>query len=168
MSHHDYKHIVIALLRSIETGDPKPIAYINPGKYIQHNLDAGDGLQGFGELMSHLPPNSAKAKPVRAFQDGDFVFTHTEYDFFGPKIGFDIFRFEDGQIVEHWDNLQPTAPANPSGHTMTDGPTDSKDHDRTEANKGLVRSFMQEVFVNSRTDKRAATTTATITFNTTR
>ena len=147
--------MVVELLRSIETGDPKPVGYINPNKYIQHNLGAGDGLRGFGALMSHLPPDSARAKPVRAFQDGDFVFTHTEYDFFGPKIGFDIFRFEDGKIVEHWDNLQELAPANSSGHTMTDGPTESKDHDQTEPNKALVRSFMEEVIVNGRTDKRA-------------
>jgi len=35
--------------------------------------------------------------------------THTEYDFFGPKIGFDVFRFEDGWIVEHWD-IRETIP----------------------------------------------------------
>jgi predicted SnoaL-like aldol condensation-catalyzing enzyme len=28
----------------------------------------------------------------------------SEYDFFGPKVGFDVFRFENGEIVEHWDN----------------------------------------------------------------
>jgi len=48
-------------------------------------------------------------------QDGDYVFTHTDYNFFGPKIGFDIFRFENGQIVERWDNLQEIAGPNPSG-----------------------------------------------------
>ena len=47
--------------------------------------------------------------PIRVFQDRDFVFARTEYDFFGPKIGFDIFRFEEGLIVEPWDNLQETA-----------------------------------------------------------
>jgi hypothetical protein len=31
------------------------------------------------------------------FEDGDFVFAHTDYDFFGPKIGFDVFRFENGR-----------------------------------------------------------------------
>ena len=56
-----------------------------------------------------VPKGSAKVNTVRVFQDGDFVFTHTDYNVFGPKIGFDIFRFEDGKIVEHWDNLQETA-----------------------------------------------------------
>ncbi|MDQ1388485.1 MAG: hypothetical protein QOF56_1939 [Acidobacteriaceae bacterium] len=39
-------------------------------------------------------------------EDGDFVFTHTEYTFaIGHRVGFDIFRFENGKMVEHWDNL---------------------------------------------------------------
>lgn len=150
------KEKVIALLKSIETGEQEPIGYINPGKYIQHNLGAADGLAGFGALLQQLPPNSAKANTVRAFQDGDFVFTHTDYNFFGPKIGFDIFRFEDGKIVEHWDNLQETpSQSNPSGHTMIDGATEIKDLDKTEANKTLVRNFVDDILVNGRMEKLA-------------
>ena len=107
---------------------------------------------------------------VRVFQDGDFVFAHTEYDFFGPKIGFDVFRFEDGKIVEHWDNLQetPTRP-NPSGHTMTDGPTEANDLDKTEANKTLVAAFVDDILVERPAGQaRRATSTATTTSSTTR
>lgn len=151
------KQKVIALLKSIETGAQEPVAYINPDKYIQHNLGVGDGLAGFSALLQQLPPNSAKVNIVRAFQDGDYVFTHTEYDFFGPKIGFDIFRFENGKIVEHWDNLQETpAKPNPGGHTMTDGPTEIKDIDKTEANKNLVRDFVDNILVNGKMEKLAA------------
>lgn len=150
------KEKVVALLKSIETGDTVPVGYINPNKYIQHNLGAADGLAGFGELLSQLPAGSAKANTVRAFNDGDYVFTHTDYNFFGPKIGFDIFRFEDGKIVEHWDNLQETAQPNPSGHTMTDGTTEVKDLDKTEANKTLVRNFVDDILVNGRMDKLAS------------
>jgi predicted SnoaL-like aldol condensation-catalyzing enzyme len=144
------KQKVVALLKSIETGDPMPVSYINPGKYIQHNLAAADGLAGLGALLKQLPPDSAKVNTVRAFSDGDFVFTHSDYNFFGPKIGFDIFRFEDGKIVEHWDNLQETAPANPSGHTMIDGSTEITDLDKTESNKKLVKSFVEDVLVYGR------------------
>jgi predicted SnoaL-like aldol condensation-catalyzing enzyme len=107
-------------------------------------------------VLKQLPPNSAKVNTVRVFQDGDLVFAHTEYNFFGPKIGFDVFRFEDGKIVEHWDNLQekPAKP-NPSGHTMTDGPTEVKDLDKTEANKKLVRGFVDDVLVNGKLDRLA-------------
>ena len=149
------KEKVVALLKSIETGDSVPVGYINPNKYIQHNVGVADGLAGFGALLAQLPANSAKVNTVRAFQDGDFVFTHTDYNFFGPKIGFDIFRFEDGKIVEHWDNLQETAKPNPSGHTMIDGATEVKDLDKTEANKTLVRNFVDDILVNGKMDKLA-------------
>ena len=89
------------LLTSIQTGDPKPARYINPDKYTQHNLSVKDGIAGFGEVLGMIPKGSAKAKVIRVFQDGPFVFTHTEYNFFGPKSGFDIFKFEEGKIVEH-------------------------------------------------------------------
>ncbi|MFD0997864.1 nuclear transport factor 2 family protein [Ohtaekwangia kribbensis] len=149
------KEKVVALLKSIETGAPEPVGYINPNKYIQHNLGAADGLAGFGALLKALPPNSAKVNTVRAFEDGEFVFTHTDYNFFGPKIGFDIFRFENGLIVEHWDNLQETAKPNPSGHTMIDGPAVSTDLNKTEENKKLVKQFVEDILVNGKMEKLA-------------
>jgi predicted SnoaL-like aldol condensation-catalyzing enzyme len=136
----DPKAQVVALLKSIETGEAAPVAVVNPAKYIQHNLAVGDGLAGFGAVLQALPKGSAKVNTVRVFQDGEFVFAHTEYNFFGPKIGFDIFRFEGGKIVEHWDNLQETpAKPNPSGRTMIDGPA--------------VAAFVDDILVNGRLDR---------------
>lgn len=146
---------VVALLKSIETGDSGPVAVINPDKYIQHNLGAADVLAGFGALLQALPPGSARVNTVRVFEDGDYVFAHTDYNFFGPKIGFDIFRFENGRIVEHWDNLQETTGPNPSGRTMTDGPTGAHDRTTTEANKALVRAFVDDVLVHGRVNRLA-------------
>lgn len=148
---------VIALLKSIETGDPAPASVIDPSKYIQHNLAVADGLEGFAALLAQLPPGSAKVNTIRVFQDGAYVFAHSEYEFFGPKIGFDVFRFENGSIVEHWDNLQhkPASP-NPSGRTMTDGPSRADDLHATQANKTLVRRFVEDVLVNGRLDRLAS------------
>lgn len=150
------KQQVVELLKSIEIGDTKPVSYINPNTYIQHNLAVGDGLAGFGAVLQQLPKGSAKVNTVRVFQDGDYVFAHTDYNFFGPKIGFDIFRFEEGKIVEHWDNLQqtPTTP-NPGGNTMLNGPTTPADLEKTQANKELVRKFVDDILVNGRMDKLA-------------
>jgi predicted SnoaL-like aldol condensation-catalyzing enzyme len=136
---------VVALLKSLETGAPEPIGYINPDKYIQHNLMAADGLSGLVELLKQLPPNSAKVNTVRVFQDKDLVFAHSEYNFFGPKIGFDIFRFENGKIVEHWDNLQETATETKSGRSMIDGPTEITDIDKTSQNKKMLKNFARDV-----------------------
>ena len=141
----NYKQQVVDLLKALETRDPKPFSYINPNKYIQHNLAVGDGPAGVATLGKKLPPET-KVNTVRVFQDGDFVFAHTDYDFFGPKIGFDIFRFEEGLIVEHWDNLQETpSQPSPSGHSMIDGPTTATDLDQTETNKALMQRYMDDL-----------------------
>jgi predicted SnoaL-like aldol condensation-catalyzing enzyme len=152
----DPKAQVVALLKAIETGEAAPVAVVHPAKYIQHNLAVGDGLAGFGAVLQALPKGSAKVNTVRVFQDGEFVFAHTEYNFFGPKIGFDVFRFEDGKIVEHWDNLQETpAKPNPSGRSMTDGPTVATDLQKTAANKQLVAAFVDDILVNGRLERLA-------------
>jgi predicted SnoaL-like aldol condensation-catalyzing enzyme len=153
MSNQDNKRKAVELLKSFETGDMRAFGIIDPDKYIQHNLGAADGLQGFAGLMKQLPSNSARVKTVRVFQDGDIVFTHSDLNIFGPQVGFDIFRFEHDRIVEHWDNLQETAPANPSGHTMLDGPSESTDLERTEQNKRLIRNFVEDILVNGRMDR---------------
>jgi len=150
------KEKVIALLNSFNTGDKTPITYINPKKYIQHNLGVADGLEGFGEVMKMAPPEGFKANVVRAFQEGDYVFTHTEYEFFGPKVGFDVFRFADGKIVEHWDNLAEITPPNPSGRTQLDGETDISDKAKTSSNKEIVNSFIQEVLMEGKSDNITA------------
>lgn len=66
----------------------------------------------------------------------------------GPMVGFEVHRWEDDRIVEHWDNLQstPTAP-NASGRTMIDGGVDVTDLERTDTNKALVRSFTKTVLI---------------------
>lgn len=141
-----YKQQATELLKSIETGESKPLTYINPTKYIQHNLAVADGLAGVKALLQSLPREATKVNTVRVLQDGNFVILHTEYNFFGPKVGFDIFRFEDERIVEHWDNLQETAlKPSPSGHTMIDGPTVISDLDKTETNKALMQTYMDDL-----------------------
>lgn len=143
----DLKNKTAALLKSIETGDPAAGAAINPESYTQHNLGVADGVAGFGEALAALPEGSARVNTVRVLRDGNFVIAHTDYDFFGPKIGFDIFRFEDELIVEHWDNLQETAGPNPSGRSMVDGPTEITDLDKTDSNKAAVRNFVETVLM---------------------
>jgi len=147
------KDKVVALLNSFNTGATEPISYINPQKYIQHNLAVGDGLEGFGAVMQNAPEGGFSANVVRAFEDGNFVFTHTEYDFFGPKVAFDIFRFEDGLIVEHWDNLQEIVTETASGRSQFDGPTQITDLDKTATNKTLVEGFIADILQGAHPEK---------------
>jgi predicted SnoaL-like aldol condensation-catalyzing enzyme len=150
----DHKERVVELLKSLETGDSRALSFINPAKYIQHNLRLGDGVKALADRIRAIPNASVKVNTLRAFQDGDYVFTHSEYELGGPNVGFDIFRLEDGLIVEHWDNLQETA-SKPS-HTMVDGPRIASDLDKTDANKALLKSYMDEIFVQNRRDRFAS------------
>ena len=149
------KQKAVAVLESLENGNKEAISYINPTKYIQHNLAVGDGLEGFGQVLAHAPEGGFKAKVVRSFEDGEYAFTHTQYDFFGPKVGFDVFRYENGLIVEHWDNLLEIAPANPSGHTQLDGAIAITDLDKTAENKKIVSDFLDVVLIQGQMDKLA-------------
>ena len=136
-----------ALLKAIETGDPDAIAVVNQAKYIQHNPQTHEGSEGLEALFARLAKTNPRVNVVRAFEDGDFVFGHTEYDFSTRRIGFEVFRFEDGQAVEHWDNIQPRLGPNASGHSMVDGPVEAEDMDRTEENRARVRNFVEQVLI---------------------
>ena len=139
---------IYKLLKGIETGDPEAVKVVNESKYIQHNPLTKEGNIGLAELFKRLAKTSPKVEFIRIFEDGDYVFAHMDYDFNVVEVGFEVFRFEDGFAVEHWDNLQlkPSQP-NPSGHTMLDGVTDIADLEKTEENRALVRAFLDEVLI---------------------
>jgi predicted SnoaL-like aldol condensation-catalyzing enzyme len=144
------KDRIRTLLKEIETGDPEAVAVVNEARYIQHNPQTHEGSEGLAALFKRLAKRNPRVNVVRAFEDGDFVFAHTEYDFSSRRIGFEVFRFEEEFAVEHWDNIQPRQGPNPSGHTMVDGPTAAGELERTEENRALVRRFVEDVLVARR------------------
>ncbi|MEH6471028.1 MAG: nuclear transport factor 2 family protein [Halopseudomonas sp.] len=147
------KEQIHTLLKGIETGDEAAVVVVNPEKYIQHNPQTHEGGEGLAALFKRLAKSSPRVNIVRIFSDGDYVFAHTEYDFATSRIGFEIFRFEGDQTVEHWDNIQPRKGPNPSGNSMVDGPTEATDLDSTQHNRETVRSFVDEVLINGQLDK---------------
>ena len=151
------KDKIRALLKSIETGDPDAVAVVNEARYVQHNPQTHEGSEGLATLFARLAKTNPRVNVVRAFEDGDFVFAHTEYDFSTRRIGFEV--FEDGQAVEHWDNIQSREGPNPSGRSMVDGPTEATDHDDTDANRARAAAFVSEVLVGGATDRLDAFTT---------
>lgn len=142
------KEQIRKLLKGIETGDPASVSVVNEEKYIQHNPQTHEGSEGLAELFKRLSKTSPRVNVVRVFEDNDFVFAHTEYDFATRNIGFEVFRFENGQAVEHWDNIQQRKGPNSDGHTMVDGTTKVEDHERTEVNRKLIHSFVEEVLIH--------------------
>ncbi len=89
----------------------KAAQYFGP-RYIQHNPNAADGPEGFKRFVEFLrekfPQSHSEIKQV--FADGDYVILHVhavrEPGTRGNAI-VDIFRLENGKIVEHWDVVQP-------------------------------------------------------------
>jgi predicted SnoaL-like aldol condensation-catalyzing enzyme len=147
------KNKIRALLNGIETGDPASVDVVNPDKYIQHNPQTLEGGEGLAALFKRLSKTSPRVNIVRIFSDGDFIFGHTEYDFSTSRIGFEVFRFEEEQTVEHWDNIQSRKGPNPSEHTMVDGPTDVRDLDRTEDNRALVKKFLDTALIGRQVEQ---------------
>jgi predicted SnoaL-like aldol condensation-catalyzing enzyme len=81
-------------------------------RYVQHNPVAADGPEGLraflGFLKEKFPQSRSEIK--RVFADGDYVILHVhavrEPGTRGSAI-VDIFKLENGKIVEHWDVIQP-------------------------------------------------------------
>jgi predicted SnoaL-like aldol condensation-catalyzing enzyme len=63
-------------------------------------------------------------------------------------VFFDIYRFEDGLVVEHWAFSTMDAPPNQSGHTQTDGPTEATLSADTEKNKSIVREYYETIHIS--------------------
>jgi predicted SnoaL-like aldol condensation-catalyzing enzyme len=89
-------------------------------RYTQHNPTAKDGpegLQGFINFLKDKFPNN-KSEIKRIFADGDYVIVHVhavrEPGTRGSAI-IDIFKLENGKVVEHWDVVQPI-PENPQNN----------------------------------------------------
>lgn len=80
--------------------------------YKQHNPMAKDDVAGLAGFVAYLKAKSPdfRVELLREFADGDYVITHV-WGHNGPSdrgfIAMDIFRLEDGKVVEHWDSVQP-------------------------------------------------------------
>lgn len=91
--------------------------------YIQHNPDTPNGRKAlvgyFTSFMQEHP--KAHSKIVRVSASGDLVWLHV-HDVSSPEdrgsAVLDIFRVHRGQIVEHWDVIQPVPEKQAHGNTM--------------------------------------------------
>ena len=92
-------------------------------RYTQHNPRAADGPEGLKAFLAFLrekfPDYHSDIK--RAFADGDYVILHVRNV---PTPGargnaiVDIFKLEDGKIVEHWDVRQEIPEQSANSNTM--------------------------------------------------
>jgi predicted SnoaL-like aldol condensation-catalyzing enzyme len=126
--------------------------------FAQHDPSLADGLAGVKAFAGEVASSPAADITIyRTLVDGDFVLLHSKYQgvarYAGSAIAFDLFRFKDGKIVEHWGGQETEEPPNLSGRTQVDGPTAVLDREKTEANRALVRNYRETVMVALRFDR---------------
>ena len=92
-------------------------------KYIQHNPIAADGKDAAVEVLSKfmqmVPTWSYEVK--HAYVDGDIAIVHSLVRAKPEDRGnavVDIFRFEKGKVVEHWDVIQAIPEKSANTNTM--------------------------------------------------
>ena len=135
---------VVTIFAGISAGDADlATQYIDHERFMQHNPYAADGVHGLAQFIREAPRDQLQVDVVRAIQDGPFVVTQAKGQRSGRNIFFDVFRFEDDLVVEHWAFSAADAPPNRSGHTQIDGPTEPKHLDDTEKNKRIVRMYYE-------------------------
>ncbi|MFD5214267.1 nuclear transport factor 2 family protein [Microbacterium sp. NPDC058345] len=90
--------------------------------YRQHNPNVSDGPAAAIEMLTPKFDGSPEARfeIQRTIVDGDLAMVHVKASRPGaPDAAVaDIYRFEDGVIVEHWDVLQPVPAASVHDHPM--------------------------------------------------
>ena len=80
--------------------------------YTQHNPNAADGPEGLKAFLQFLKEKfpASRSEIKRVLADGDYVILHVhavrEPGTRGNAI-IDMFKLENGKIVEHWDVVQP-------------------------------------------------------------
>ena len=90
--------------------------------YRQHNPNLPDGpaaaIEGLTPKFDGSP--DARFEVQRILVDGDLAMVHVKATRPGipPTAVADIYRFENGRIVEHWDVLQAMPPDPVSAHPL--------------------------------------------------
>jgi predicted SnoaL-like aldol condensation-catalyzing enzyme len=83
--------------------------YISAEKYIQHNPTQADGINAVKQFLATQDFNYDFIFNV--IGQGDHVVSYGKTTHNGQEFAvFDIFRIENGKIVEHWDNIEAIPP----------------------------------------------------------
>jgi predicted SnoaL-like aldol condensation-catalyzing enzyme len=153
------KEIVGTFLGAVSSNDTTTMRKLANTDYIQHNPFVPTGLEPFINMLPVLQEYGTTAENVRMFQDGNYVFMHNIWKNAKPfgadeMVAFDIIRVdENGKVAEHWDAMTELVTETASGRTQTDGPVEVTDLDKTEENKALAVSLIEDVLMGKNPSK---------------
>lgn len=102
---HKNKKLVEMFVTEVLIGGEtvKMANYFKDGRYDQHNPVVKDGPEALKNALIEITNDRIH----RVIGEGNFALTQSEGSWNGkPMAIYDLFRVEDGYIVEHWDVLQ--------------------------------------------------------------
>lgn len=108
------KALVLSFVRDVLGGGAPQNAptYLDPAIYMQHNPNLADGLDGLiqgTQAWAKAGNVITRFEPQITIAEGNFVFVASDATVSGkPWAFFDLWRVEQGKIVEHWDVVAPT------------------------------------------------------------
>lgn len=86
--------------------------FVSLDHYTEHHPTGGDGIATLGgsegTVYDHLHRVLAQGNFVLAVSEGSRSGVHTSF--------YDLYRLEEGRIVEHWDTIEAVAPADEWKH----------------------------------------------------
>ena len=111
------------LTRAFNEKQPVEAAQLLGPTYVQHNPQASDGVAAFVAFIEGFTASFPKVTLdiKRTVADGDLVAVHSHLTLRPGDRGsavMDIFRLENGRIVEHWDVLQEVPEHAANDNTM--------------------------------------------------
>jgi predicted SnoaL-like aldol condensation-catalyzing enzyme len=110
------KQTVARLFDAFRAGDVDAFDDLIAEDYVQHNPQAGNGLEAVKDFFRPVGPVDVEV--YRVIAEGDLVAAHSHYKTFN-MAGADIWRFDDdGKMIEHWDVLQTVPETTASGNDM--------------------------------------------------
>ena len=121
----DNKKIALAFYeKTLNEFDPATAVAEHGGRYYrQHDPMVEDGFDGMSKFIFWIRDNYPRARMhlKHVFADGDFVIMHSNWVRSPGERGeavVDIFRLENGKVVEHWDVIQPIPETSANNNTM--------------------------------------------------
>ncbi|MEO0574678.1 MAG: nuclear transport factor 2 family protein [Pseudomonadota bacterium] len=117
------KAIVTAFAEDVLKGGhyDRAANYISTHAYTQHNPQIADGIGGFTAYVEQLATQGLALQYDDIFKvvgQGNFAVCYSKMSLGSDQYAvFDIFRLEDGLIVEHWDNMEMILPKEQWGNS---------------------------------------------------
>ena len=107
---HRNKDLIVRGIADFAAGDVDVLRTLLREDFVEHSPDNPSGRDAFVEFIATAPVARAKLDVKRIVADDEYVVVHyhmrTSDDESGTAV-VDIWRLVDGQIVEHWDVVQP-------------------------------------------------------------